>query len=196
MNSGAPPDPTALSQLKASLAEGMAADATSSTSGGRREVYGDGLSPDSGSELGENGRPLKRARNESVSSSLAYNNHPSNNHDSPMSASSHLSPHLSTSNGTRLPALPPRSNSSLSPHAGPSSVSGGNNSLTLLADASLAAEIEGSTKMTGLNPSFNLSSVTQAIQVKDREEGAEERTPGLLSKGIIDPETAVELFRM
>lgn len=71
------------------------------------------------------------------------------------------------------------------------------NSLSILADASLAAEIDGRSRLTGLDPKFSLSSVTEAIQQsQDSSDGVGGKMPALLSKGIVDAETAVELFRM
>jgi hypothetical protein len=75
----------------------------------------------------------------------------------------------------------------------------------MLADASLAAQIDGRSRLTGLDPSFKLSTVTNAIQRKDENgfpagDGEEMRTsgatPAVLSKGIVTPELAVELFTM
>ena len=209
MNSGAPPDPTALHQLQASLAEGLAADAANTSS--RRDSISvapiEGLSPSSGSELGAEGRngggQNKRARVDSrIDPSLNFHHHPASSADSPLSGSSHLSPLNPSSGNRRLPSISMTPKSVDSASLG--SVNGGGNSLSLLADASLAAEIDGRQRISGLDPSFNLSSVTQAFTLSSvtrtnldgRDEGELERTPGLLSKGIIDPETAVELFRM
>lgn len=214
MHSGAPPDPTALHQLQASLAEGIAADAAvaarlAAASGGGK---GDGASPSSGSDGGGGGgsgngrRGGKRARRHSqLSSNDNFPQHISsqpqqrpfsNSDDSPMSVNSHLSP--------LNPTYPPSSRNTSTSFESPAShqhhhlqhPTSTSNSLSILADASLAAEIDGRSQVTGLDPSFNLSSVTSAIQVNGREEGSEEKTPGILSKGIVDPETAVELFRM
>lgn len=67
----------------------------------------------------------------------------------------------------------------------------------MLADASLAAQIDGRTQLKGLEPDFNLSRVTEAIQDKFDEEALEEtRTPAVLSKRIVTPEMAVEMFRL
>lgn len=217
MNSGAPPDPTALHQLQASLAEGIAADAAAAarlaaSSGGGK---GDGASPSSESDgEGRGGgagsrRGGKRARRHSqissndnfplLSSGQQQQQRPfSTTDESPMSVNSHHSPlnptypssSRNTSHSFESPASHPHHHHQ---HQLPTSTS---NSLSILADASLAAEIDGRSQVTGLDPSFTLSSVTSAIQVNGREEGSEEKTPGILSKGIVDPETAVELFRM
>lgn len=194
VTAGVAPDPTALQQLQATLAEGLAA-------GGLTSSFPGGLegSPDSSatSDHGRGGNHSnKRPRNEGASSMLGNR---SGTHDSPA---------MSTSSNPMLSPMPPlarapsnTSNTMPSPATSFTSGTGstlGANSLSLLADASLAAEIDGRTQLTGLDPSFRLSSVTSALQGKT--EGAEpvghEKTPGLLSKGVVDAETAVELFRM
>ena len=175
MNAGAPPDPTALHRLQATLAEGMAAGGLTAAP----PANGSAPSPDS-SAASDSGPSRKRSRKDSTASILAASlaisiNNP---YESPASASS-----------LPLPAVP-------SPALHPIPAGNPSNSLSLLADASLAAEIDGRTQLTGLDPTFTLSSVTSAIQAKNDQIESEEKAPGLLSKGIVDAETAVELFRL
>lgn len=66
----------------------------------------------------------------------------------------------------------------------------------MLAEASLAAQIDGRTTMKGLDPTFNLSRVTEALEENRAGSGAETSTPPLLSKGIVSPELAVQLFKL
>lgn len=70
-----------------------------------------------------------------------------------------------------------------------------NGAMDVLADASLAAEIEGRTQVTGLDPTFRLSSITHALEAPDEGAPKAPLAP-ILSKGIVDVDTAVELFRM
>jgi len=115
-------------------------------------------------------------------------------------------PPLSLSHGSTT-SHQPRQTSLTPSHPSPShpSPSGTSGSLSMLADASLAAQIDGRSRLTGLDPSFKLSTVTNAIQRKDENgfgamDGEEMRakgtTPAVLSKGIVTPELAVELFTM
>ncbi|KAH8918335.1 hypothetical protein BT69DRAFT_1338248 [Atractiella rhizophila] len=93
-------------------------------------------------------------------------------------------------------------------------------SLSILADASLAAELDGSKGISALDPSFKLSSLTKALEdvspgspdggeeaedddmspktggSKKSPKTVEKETPGLFLKGILDADTAVELFRI
>lgn len=185
MNTGSSLDPSMLSQLQSSLQESLQSGQAAVDS---KDASG---SPMSGSDdmSTSTSRAVKRARQESFAApSTSTYNHPtvSSNGatESPRSAVSSLPSHISPrQRGGQLAQIPPHSPAVSS-------------SLNLLADASLAAEIEGSKDISGLDPSFNLSSVTQAIQMNGPHEEMNERTPSLLSKGIIDPETAVELFRM
>ncbi|GAA93480.1 hypothetical protein E5Q_00121 [Mixia osmundae IAM 14324] len=84
--------------------------------------------------------------------------------------------------------------------------------LSLLADASLAAELDGTKGISGLDPSFKLSSLTEALENTGVPAGGgsnkssptlnglsslkDTEAPVLLTKGIIDANTAVELFRI
>ncbi|GAA6038041.1 hypothetical protein JCM8097_007513 [Rhodosporidiobolus ruineniae] len=85
--------------------------------------------------------------------------------------------------------------------------------LSLLADASLAAQIDGRSALTGLDADFKLSVVTDALEkstagkspfglgdfggaagVGMDDGGMGGKTPAVLAKGIVTPELAVELF--
>lgn len=105
--------------------------------------------------------------------------------------------------------------------------------LSMLAEASLAAELDGSKGITGLDPTFNLSKVTEALEMPAAGESpaslstpsdkttppvpgapgsqaggtsvngtngglgeGDKPAPSLLTKGIVDADTAVELFRV
>ncbi|BGP41663.1 hypothetical protein JCM10449v2_005654 [Rhodotorula kratochvilovae] len=249
IGAGERPDPATLSQLQASLAEGL--DSTPEASGERErrrpstagaaagsyslpphDGFRDGKSPSSSSDVPDlqgpsasNGRAAKRARHGSATS-VGYTDSPT------LGGTLAISPHSASTSGApgsaQLPHLalplggPPHPPSDISPtnngggmhrhlHASPSNpsptsqpgvaTSGGGSSLAMLADASLAAQIDGRSQLTGLDSSFNLSTVTNALQRnKDRlgaplgEEDQGGRTPAVLSKGIVTPELAVELF--
>lgn len=178
MNSGSTPDPATLRQLQASLAEGIAAGGPVLSYG---QNYGGVASPDSNTSDPGRG-PNKRPRNDNslvgraIAHSVSYES-PGPNMLSPLPQNIRLG---------EVGSIPSPANSGNSSNGG---------ALTILADASLAAEIDGRSKLTGLDPSFRLSSITSALQSNGSDE-AEERAPGLLSKGIVDAETAVELFRM
>lgn len=176
MNAGGPPDPTALHQLQATLAEGMAAGGLAPSP----SVPTFAASPDS-SAASDSGPNRKRPRKDSTASILAASHSLASHNSYESPASTSALPLPATIASPLLLPIPPGNQS---------------NSLSLLADASLAAEIDGRTQLTGLDPTFTLSSVTSAIQVKHDQSDTEERAPGLLSKGIVDAETAVELFRM
>jgi hypothetical protein len=217
-NAGVAPDAAMLSQLNTSISEGVASTATKTAKKAAAaqatfdasNLAASPLTSSGGSDEGtqdfnDNSRrgsyadgSNKRPRMDSYGAPLGV--------ESPVSATTSLrSPHLAA-----LPRLPedmvsPGSNSQLSVPGSSSSttqlalpsVTGGANSLALLAEASLAAEIDGRTQLTGLDPSFRLSTVTALLQAEAPEiaTGAE-KTPGLLSLGIVNAETAVELFRM
>lgn len=81
--------------------------------------------------------------------------------------------------------------------------------LAMLADASLAAELDGSKEISGLDPTFKFSSLTQALEAAGENTdvgssmspgrgllGKNVEAPPLLTKGIVDANTVVELFRM
>ncbi|GAA6022022.1 hypothetical protein JCM11491_005496 [Sporobolomyces phaffii] len=222
IGSGEKPDPGLLSQLQASLAEGGRVAETSGQ--GRRgstiALTENGDSPTSSNENGGDisidHRSNKRSRYGSHSASsggpfespqggLAIALSPSA--PAPLSASSLAAPlpPLSTgpdSVGSGHPRQVSQTPSHPSPsHPSPAGTNG--SSLSMLADASLAAQIDGRSRLTGLDPSFKLSTVTNAIQRKDENgfaavDGEEMRatgtTPSVLSKGIVTPELAVELF--
>ncbi|GAA6064356.1 hypothetical protein JCM10212_001837 [Sporobolomyces blumeae] len=225
IGSGETPDPNLVSQLQASLAEGISVDEAPrqrSASTRRASTTGpidDEDSPTSSNENGEsasamNGaRNSKRARYDSISNSSCFDS-PQGGIPVALSPSAPV-PH---STGTRFAPLPPNANppgsatstntrqlSQTPSHPSPSnpSPSGTNGSLSMLADASLAAQIDGRSKLTGLDSSFKLSTVTNALQKRDENGfgafGEEEMrskgtTPAVLSKGIVTPEMAVELF--
>lgn len=184
MNAGSSLDPSMLTQLQSSLQDSLTTGQHANTANDLE----DSGSPMSDSEDMGSVRSAKRSRQESFAApSTSYNHPPSITSnaptESPRSAHSSLASHISPRQRPHQLSMPPHSPAVSS-------------SLSLLADASLAAEIEGSKDISGLDPSFNLSSVTQAIQMNGAHEDMNERTPALLSKGIIDPETAVELFRI
>ncbi|KAK4047607.1 Phosphatidylinositol 4-kinase pik1alpha (PI4-kinase)(PtdIns-4-kinase) [Microbotryomycetes sp. JL201] len=208
INSGAAPDPVALSQLQASLAEGLAAgekskekdnkdkNSKSNTAHHSQQHY-DGQSPSSGSDSQPGGarNPNKRARHDS---NAALHLSPSDS--SPFIGSMAMSPASAPSTG-RLPQLQlemtPRSKDSMPLSARPPSAQSSGGPLSMLADASLAAQIDGRSQLKGLEPDFNLSRVTEAIQDKPDPDSLEEtRTPAILSKRIVTPEMAVEMFRL
>ncbi|GAA5955855.1 hypothetical protein JCM3765_000017 [Sporobolomyces pararoseus] len=223
IGSGERPDPTLLSQLQASLAEGGRA-AEMSGQGRRGSTVAptdNGESPTSsnenaGGDISTSQRATKRTRYGSMSASsagpfespqggLAIALSPTAT--APLSTSSHAAPLPPMSNAPdSISSSHPRQLSQTPSHPSPShpSPSGTNgSSLSLLADASLAAQIDGRSRLTGLDPSFKLSTVTNAIQRKDENgfpagDGDEMRTsgttPAVLSKGIVTPELAVELF--
>ncbi|KAK4051785.1 hypothetical protein OIO90_004609 [Microbotryomycetes sp. JL221] len=232
INAGTTPDPVALSQLQASLAEGLSVgdlknsnnnnnnnSKTSTSSKDKINLNDDGTSPSSGSDSQSNvvtnqsSKPNKRARVDSISTGGGNNNtlqlSPSNN-SSPfigttslngMSPTSSIAPSSGRLPQLSLNELTPRSKDNLQlsnrPASAHSSTTGGGGPLGMLADASLAAQIEGRTQLKGLEPDFNLSRVTEAIQDKVDTEGLEEtRTPAILSKRIVTPEMAVEMFRL
>ncbi|GAA5871491.1 hypothetical protein JCM1840_002908 [Sporobolomyces johnsonii] len=210
IGSGEKPDPAALSQLQASLADGIASDdprraSISSASGMRAgssaiEHDDEGNSPDSSNEMGDGptfSKPrTKRARHGSATTSNGTI------FDSPQLGNNlALSPNASAG-PTRLPSLPAGSGRppSQSP-SNPSPAGTGPNSLAMLADASLAAQIEGRSQLTGLDSTFKLSTVTNAIQRDtngfgdlDGDGSKAGKTPSVLAKGIVTPELAVELF--
>lgn len=228
MEAGATPDLAALQQLKTTLADEIAADAKAVTGKGPNAGVGSGngrkinaaaaaaqrRSLSSDEDYGDD-RMSKRSRQDSNTSNLSQQHHHQQSHQqhqqqqqqqqfsptSPLSVSPHSS-NLSTHSSIHNPYHP-------NLHASPSNLQQplpiahqphpGQTSLSILADASLAAEIDGRSQLTGLDPKFTLSSITQAIQddnIEGIDGGPKERTPGILGKGIIDPETAVELFRM
>jgi len=246
LDSGEKPDPSALSQLQASLASGLenspevngydrsrrrqstAGASTSRYSQPPNEGFGEGRSPSSSSDVPDlvggtgEGRSAKRARHASTTS-LAFNESPV------MGGNLAISPHSTSTGGApgsaQIPQLalpmvgaphpgtsPTGANGGAAQqqlHPSPSNPSPGSQqgqqtapSLAMLADASLAAQIDGRSKLTGLDSSFNLSTVTYALQRNHDRLGAptgEEdcgRTPAVLSKGIVTPELAVELFTM
>lgn len=185
MSTGAAPDPAALQQLQASLAEGLAADASANTKPQRPVT--DVRSPSSGSDQQNS---YKRARRD--------DNGPSPSMDSPFAPTLNLSPATAPGSG-RLPHLtldgtPRLSDSTSLTSAAPSSAGG--SSLAMLADASLAAQIDGRSTMKGLDPTFNLSRVTEALEERRYSNSEETSTPAILSKGIITPELAVDLFKL
>ncbi|CEQ40201.1 SPOSA6832_01807, partial [Sporobolomyces salmonicolor] len=210
IGSGEKPDLTALSQLQASLADGIASDeprrASVSTASGMRagssagEKDDDGNSPESSDEMGDGptfSKPrTKRARHGSATTSSGTI------FDSPQLGNNlALSPNASVGSN-RLPSLPAGNGRppSRSP-SNPSPAGTGPNSLALLADASLAAQIEGRSQLTGLDSTFKLSTVTNAIQRDpngfgdlDGDGSKAGKTPSVLAKGIVTPELAVELF--
>ncbi|GAA5884889.1 hypothetical protein JCM16303_005337 [Sporobolomyces ruberrimus] len=222
IGSGEKPDPGVLSQLQASLAEGgRAAD---SSGQGRRgstlaltenEEDSPTSSTENGGDISTEPYPNKRARYGSISSSAGPFDSPqgglaialSPNTTAPLSTSSHMAPLPPLSNcPDSVTSSHARQTSQTPSHPSPShpSPAGTNgSSLSMLADASLAAQIDGRSRLTGLDPSFKLSTVTNAIQRKDENgfaavDGDEMRTsgttPAVLSKGIVTPELAVELF--
>ncbi|SCZ88690.1 BZ3500_MvSof-1268-A1-R1_Chr10-2g03047 [Microbotryum saponariae] len=203
MNSGGAPDPNALQQLQSTLADGIDTSRNGkSINNGTRATSTTMESPTSAGDDSHAGGsasipPAKRPRH-------ASGNYPQSNSstDSPFTTNNmSLSPN-SVLNSARIPTLPlsqtPASTDSAQlPSASrtPGSAGGGS-SLSMLADASLAAQLDGRNKLTGLDPGFNLSRVTEAIQGDGSEGEDEARTPALLSKGIITPETAVDMFRI
>lgn len=225
IGSGEKPDPSLLSQLQATIAEGKASEDGTQIHTRRASTLAPtehGDSPTSSNENGDgstttSSRRTKRARYGSVSaSSVGPFDSPqcgiplalSPQAPAPPSASSAVSslPPISLSHGSTS-SHPPRQMSLTPSHPSPShpSPSGTSGSLSMLADASLAAQIDGRSRLTGLDPSFKLSTVTNAIQRKDENgfgtmDGEEMRakgtTPAVLSKGIVTPELAVELFTM
>ncbi|KDE06812.1 hypothetical protein MVLG_02849 [Microbotryum lychnidis-dioicae p1A1 Lamole] len=203
MNSGGAPDPSALQQLKSTLADGIDTSRNGkSINNGARATSTTMESPTAAGDDSHAGGsasipPAKRPRH-------ASGNYPqsTSSTDSPFTTNNmSLSPN-SVLNSARIPTAPlshtPAStDSGLLPSASrtPGSAGGGS-SLSMLADASLAAQLDGRNKLTGLDPGFNLSRMTEAIQGDGSEGGDEARTPALLSKGIITPETAVDMFRI
>ncbi|KAM0752863.1 hypothetical protein T439DRAFT_184423 [Meredithblackwellia eburnea MCA 4105] len=181
MNSGTTPDQQELEQLKADLADGLKADAEAKekekakeaklqkkNEKKRRESDATGDGQDASPSGSEEGTSSKRARLDSIASGGDMDDDDDDFY-SPISS---------------IPSLPATTNSAPA--------------LSILADASLAAEIEGRAQVTGLDANFNLSSVTQALEDGKDGRGAEQegKAPPLLTKGIIDAETAVELFRI
>lgn len=196
VNAGGVPDPAALQQLQTSLAEGIAADKSKSSAARVTKPQ----SPESNSDPDlavSDPRPptAKRARRDTAasgSSSIAFPSDPNPNEiiHSPFLPNTSLSPHIGNN---PLFDLTPRSQDSL-PLRRPSPTTSG--SLSILADASLAAQMDGRTSLTGLDPTFTLSRVTEALQAEGDEEGEQTKTPAVLSKGIVTPEMAVSMFRM
>ncbi|SCV73644.1 BQ2448_6074 [Microbotryum intermedium] len=202
MNSGGAPDPNALQQLQSTLADGIdtsrngkstnkGAQATSTMMESPTSAVDD---PQASSSI----PPAKRPRH-------ASGNYPQSNSsmDSPFTTNNMSMSPNSVINSARIPTVPlfhtPVSTDSAQlPPASrtPGGAGGGGSSLSMLADASLAAQLDGRNKLTGLDPGFNLSRVTEAIQGDGSEDEDEARTPALLSKGIITPETAVDMFRI
>ncbi|GAA5913599.1 Zn(II)2Cys6 transcription factor, partial [Sporobolomyces salmoneus] len=222
IGSGERPDPGLLSQLQASLAEGgRAADiSTQDRRGSTVGLTDNGESPTSSDENGGGGatnpRANKRARYGSLSASSVgpfespqggFSIALSPSAPAPLSTSSHVAPlpplttapdSVNSNHHRQLSQTPSHPSPS---HPSPAGTNG--SSLSLLADASLAAQIDGRSRLTGLDPSFKLSTVTNAIQRKDENgfpavDGDQMRTtgttPAVLSKGIVTPELAVELF--
>lgn len=131
---------------------------------------------------------------------------------SPRVPSNTLTPSIGNSSPTvaptpSVPTAPPLPPSNLGGvngnHLGQKSSPGA--ALSLLAEASLAAELDGRTGLTGLDPHFRLSSLTGALAFASAgsesapgadQLGAASEPPALLTKRIIDPTTAVELFRL
>lgn len=234
IGSGEKPDPSAISQLQASLAEGLVPEPSAA---GRRASVGssqamryslppnDDHSPSSGSEINDlatstGGRKAKRARHNSSATSNGTFESPS------MGGTLALSPSTTAQSGsasTKFAHLPlpgggaqgpsPSTNARRASQGPPSNPSPGSatvpiptsqptpagSSLAMLADASLAAQIDGRSQLTGLDSNFNLSTVTNAIQRQKDRLGAPVEggtTPAVLSKGIVTPELAVELFTM
>lgn len=183
MSTGAAPDPAALKQLQASLAEGLAADSAANQAKSRPS--NDVRSPSSGSD-GPNKRPRR-------------DDGPSPSANSPFNPTLNLSPATAPGSG-RLPHLTldgtPRMSDTSSLTSAPPSATGGGSSLAMLADASLAAQIDGRSTMKGLDPTFNLSRVTAALEERRGSGEEETSTPAILSKGIITPELAVDLFKL
>ena len=73
--------------------------------------------------------------------------------------------------------------------------------LSLLADASLAGELDGRKGITPLDAHFRLSSITEALPFGETVQSPEHfeqslEAPALLTKHIVDPNTVVELFRL
>ncbi|GAA5852321.1 hypothetical protein JCM9279_002502 [Rhodotorula babjevae] len=241
IGSGEKPDASALSQLQASIAEGLESTpeavsydrrrrySTADMSSSRYSVpppdgAGDNRSPSPSSDVpdlvggGVDGPAVKRTRYDTE----AYSQYPQYNQSPIMGGNLAVSPHSTSTNppgSVQLPQLalpivgPPHGSTSpasnVAPHLhpspsnpSPSSQPGSQPapSLAMLADASLAAQIDGRSKLTGLDASFNLSTVTDALQRNNDRLGGpngEEdlgRTPAVLSKGIVTPELAVELF--
>lgn len=197
---------------KAALANNRhEADSPASMSSGNSEPGGSSVyTTTEGTGLGlSNKRPRLDGCGHNSTSSLNTNNlhgRPlagSISYESPRSANAGLlSPHLAAMLQQQDDGNSPRpSTSSSTSHHLPSittpASTSGINSLSLLAEASLAAEIDGRAQLTGLDPSFRLSTVTALLQ-SDITEGTElsDKTPGLLTLGIVDAQTAVELFRM
>ncbi|GAA5821837.1 hypothetical protein JCM3770_005556 [Rhodotorula araucariae] len=258
IGAGEKPDPATLSQLQASLAEGLESTPEASGERDRRrpstagtgaasyslpphEGFRDGKSPSSSSDVPDlhgpsagNGRAVKRARHDSATS-VTYTGSPTLGGTlaiSPHSASTAGAPNSAQLQHLTLPlGGPPLPPMGVSPtdygggnrhlHASPSHLHGSPSNLhaspsnpspvsqpgatgtglAMLADASLAAQIDGRSQLTGLDSSFNLSTVTNALQRNEDRLGAPlgeddqgGRTPAVLSKGIVTPELAVELF--
>lgn len=186
MSSGAAPDPATLQQLQASLQQGLAVNTST----------GNDSSPTSSAEPRPG--PAKRARVDSSTTSqfTLPGASPSGVSQSPFINTVNLSP-ASASSG-RLSARPldftPKTTEMPLPPSMPPVTAG--TSLNVLADASLAAQIEGRSQITGIEPGFALNSITEAIAKDENGNIDEAKTPGILSKGIITPETAVEMFRL
>ncbi|GAA5942811.1 Zn(II)2Cys6 transcription factor [Sporobolomyces koalae] len=227
IGSGEKPDPELISQLQASLVEGGRSVEPANRHNRRASTvaltdFGD--SPTSSDENADSTaatsqRGSKRARYGSVSaSSIGPFESPqggiqvalSPTTAAPLSTSSQMAslPLISTApdsnspSGLRQLSKTPSHTSPAHPSQ-PSPAGTNGSSLSMLADASLAAQIDGRTKLTGLDPSFKLSTVTNAIQRKnvngfgsmdEDEMRAKGTTPAVLSKGIVTPELAVELF--
>ncbi|KAI5474642.1 Zn(2)-C6 transcription factor [Pseudohyphozyma bogoriensis] len=209
IQSGATPTADDLHKLQATLKEGIEAGRLAEKGKGeiikvedgdeqyaRREVYRpDGnlvvqerATPDSDDQAQGSTKGRKRAKTTaSIATSLSLDlSHP---------------PHISPSQQFATP-LPPL-DSNFSPHS-TTTPSLSQTSLSVLVDASLAAEIDGRSQLTGLNENFKLSSITNALNA--REPGGGPRSPGtaewdgltprLLADGTISAETAVEMFRI
>jgi hypothetical protein len=73
--------------------------------------------------------------------------------------------------------------------------------LSMLAETSIrfAAELHGRKGISGLDPSFKLSTFTEALEVESSDTTAladKPEAPAILTKGIVDSGTVKELFQM
>jgi hypothetical protein len=73
--------------------------------------------------------------------------------------------------------------------------------LSMLAETSIrfAAELHGRTGISGLDPFFKLSTLTEALEVESSDASTladKLEAPAILTKGIVDTDTVVELFHM
>lgn len=182
MNSGAPPDPDVLQKLQKTLADGLHKDKDNPQ--GAKAKAAEEQKPEIVDDRKKEVYRVPRSRSPEGSQGGGEDDSASTSTKPPPSKRARTS--LSASTEAVSPTM-----SNRSPNGGQRT------SLSMLADASLAAEIEGRTHITGLDANFKLSSVTEAIQDKSLlEDVGEGKTPSLLSKGIINAETAVELFRV